>query len=399
MNPIDERDIKTKGTGVTVPLYSGPGTPSVGEMTVADMHTGVHSVGVPVKNGQGDVTKNGAFTIDVVAGSVLIRQTDDKGAILEYVEFDALVNFDLSTSFSGETAIHVYLDYANGATIQFSTTDPDPTHEVQTIQTLAEIHISNDVIIRVDNTKHFVGNHPQEFSILHHEVLGVIVGGMVITEPSALKLAIEAGRFFVDGFNNIDIPAFDTSVADTFTYWYKGLKTGTYSSVGTAVTGVGTAFTTEFEKGDDIWDSGTGEMQRIESITDDDNLVLESAFSIDVGAGEPVIGWAKVTGQTDYDNTQYDDDSGTLQTLGAGKYKKDFIYMSRAGTVDIMYSQGLGNSEQDAIDQLFPTYLPLLLEEHAHAYIIGTWHSIVSAANVTIRDVANRFEKNQGFLG
>jgi hypothetical protein len=53
--------------------------------------------------------------------------------------------------------------------------------------------------------------------------------------------------------------------------------TGTVSSSGTAVTGVGTAFTTELSAGDYI--KANGETQRVDSVTDNTNLVTTTAFA------------------------------------------------------------------------------------------------------------------------
>lgn len=58
-------------------------------------------------------------------------------------------------------------------------------------------------------------------------------------------------------------------------------KTGTASAVGTAVTGVGTSFTTEFAVGDVLWFDTKAEGRRISAITNNTSLTLESAFTVD----------------------------------------------------------------------------------------------------------------------
>jgi len=55
--------------------------------------------------------------------------------------------------------------------------------------------------------------------------------------------------------------------------------TGTITSTGTAVVGVGTAFTTEFEVGDYIQEKGNDQIAKIVAITDDLNMTLDTTFS------------------------------------------------------------------------------------------------------------------------
>ncbi len=64
-------------------------------------------------------------------------------------------------------------------------------------------------------------------------------------------------------------------------------KTGTFSSVGTAITGVGTLFLTEFKVGDVLWSSSNGEGHVIINISSDLNMVTQLGFTVDV-SGEAV---------------------------------------------------------------------------------------------------------------
>ncbi len=59
--------------------------------------------------------------------------------------------------------------------------------------------------------------------------------------------------------------------------------TGTISSTGTAVSGSGTSFSSEFSVGDDI--VANGETRIISTVTDNTNLTVNSAFSSDLTAG------------------------------------------------------------------------------------------------------------------
>lgn len=66
----------------------------------------------------------------------------------------------------------------------------------------------------------------------------------------------------------------------------KVAKTGTITSVGTAVTGIGTLFTTEFQVGDVLWSNSKNEGRGIVTITDANNIVIESAFTTDILVAE-----------------------------------------------------------------------------------------------------------------
>ncbi len=61
-------------------------------------------------------------------------------------------------------------------------------------------------------------------------------------------------------------------------------KTGTFSSVGTAIVGTGTLFTTEFKVGDVLWSSSNNEGQVIVSVLTDTQMVTQLAFTADVAS-------------------------------------------------------------------------------------------------------------------
>lgn len=69
-------------------------------------------------------------------------------------------------------------------------------------------------------------------------------------------------------------------ISAIFEFHDLGTATGTITSVGTAVTGVGTLFTTELSE--DGYIEAGGEQRRIASITDNNNLVLQTAFTTDI---------------------------------------------------------------------------------------------------------------------
>ena len=62
-------------------------------------------------------------------------------------------------------------------------------------------------------------------------------------------------------------------------------KTGTISTVGTAVVGVGTKFITEMPPGSFVVDLNAWELRRVASVSSDTLAYLVNAFSVDISAG------------------------------------------------------------------------------------------------------------------
>lgn len=62
------------------------------------------------------------------------------------------------------------------------------------------------------------------------------------------------------------------------------VKSGTFSSVGTAITGTGTNFTTEFKAGDVLYSTSNNEYQVVVAILNDVQMVIQLAFSVDVAS-------------------------------------------------------------------------------------------------------------------
>lgn len=312
---------------ILMATYSGGGTASVGTMTLHEMQTGVHSKGMALKNGDGGVVINGATAIDIGAGRALIRPTNDKTAILEYLEWGDVEAEELS-GFASDADVHVYLDYAGGSTIKTLASDPDPGGQNQTIIKLAHIHRVGTNVDEIHDIREFVGNHPQEFTELHKDVFGVLVSGQGCAETGTRKLSIGLGKFHVWGYNNHSVTSFDSNVSDTFSYFH-------------------------------------------------------------IDSTEPT-GFLELTGQTQLDNLQYDDGSDALATLGSNKWKKDWIYRDILGDVYVVYSQAQYNSEQAAIDAPEPS-LPPRATAAGHAYALCNWRIVKGDASGTLFDIANRF--------
>jgi len=61
-------------------------------------------------------------------------------------------------------------------------------------------------------------------------------------------------------------------------------KSGTFSSVGTAIIGVGTAFTTEFKVNDVLYSSSNNEAHVVVAVLSDTQMVIQLAFTVDVAS-------------------------------------------------------------------------------------------------------------------
>jgi hypothetical protein len=127
--------------------------------------------------------------------------------------------------------------------------------------------------------------------------------GLMISESGNRHISITAGVIWVELVHRFSIPAFDSSSAGTFTYWYRS----------------------------------TG-------------------------------GWTPVPSQTQINNTNWDDGTGTLNNLTVGHYGVHWVYVVHDGSVHVVYGQGdylLSEAEKATP----PTELPVLLS--AYAILVG----------------------------
>lgn len=69
-------------------------------------------------------------------------------------------------------------------------------------------------------------------------------------------------------------------------------------------------------------------------------------------------GFTKQSAQTQWDNTQYDDGTGTLATLGANKYACQWFYETLGGAISCMYGTATHNSLGAAEEEKPPSNVP-----------------------------------------
>lgn len=151
-----------------------------------------------------------------------------------------------------------------------------------------------------------------------------VASGESVSETGTRNLIITAGVIWGRHFDEHDTPAIDTSGSDTFIAFYRDATPGQY---------------------------------------------------------------VRVTGQTQWNNTQYDDGSGTLATLTNGTYGVHFLMRLVDGKVGLLYGRDEYATQADAEAAEQPTDMPY--EFHStHAVFIAKLVFLKSAASLaTIIDI------------
>jgi len=252
-----------------------------------------------------NITNNDDGTIDISSGSGFIRATDSNVA--------QLLAFDLAGSSSiavtADIQYTVYIEY-NSGTPQFVLSDTTRS-DINTNITLATaFRYSGDTHVHVNDYKKCIINNPAQDTLKRLCLTEPFTQeqGVLLSETGTRNIAISAGTLW-EGLIQFTTPALDTSGSpqDTFVYYYRN-------------------------------------------------------------AGSPVGGYVAVTGQTQIDNTQYDDGTGTLATLSDYRYGVHWVYLATDGVIYVVYGRG-NHVRVDALAEQPPTGLP----EHFanHAFLVG----------------------------
>jgi hypothetical protein len=159
-------------------------------------------------------------------------------------------------------------------------------------------------------------NFDRRVQLFGEEVFPVVKAkGLVPSESGTRGIAVTAGVLWAELVNRFSIDAIDTAAASTFAAWYR---------------------------------NGSG-------------------------------GWTRATGQTQINNTNYDDGSGTLATLTANRYGVHWLYVVHDGNLHAVYGQGdYTLAQADAAGP--PATLPGLLA--AYASLVGKVTVQKSATNL-----------------
>lgn len=266
--------------------------PKIGNPTAIDTLDEVynHMYSAGVTDGA-NLTDNGDGTIGLSSGVAFLRSSASQEAPIYSVEFAAQTPIALTDN----SINYVYLDYNAGS----------PQFVVST--SLSAFNCMDKciayTIVREGTVLHYVdargqnvdANRKHRRKILETENFKWVKGGSILSAVGTRNIAVSAGSFYY-GLNKISHSAFDTSVADTFAYYYR---------------------------------DGLG-------------------------------GWTKTTGNTQINNTQYDDGTGILSTLTNNRYGVFWVYLinNTPSSLAVQFGQGDYQKLADAQASIPPSAPP-----------------------------------------
>lgn len=302
-------------TSLTVPLLT---TLSSTYSTLQDLQNTVNSAG---QLSGGVVTDDTDGTISVSAGTGLIRSTDDHLGDLLFTDWPAESGANVALLNLQQN--YIYIDYNSGTSQVFASTVIPPNEHTKIL--LANIYKDGTTLHINDEVLRTAADHMGHANerLIETQPYARVDGG-VISETGVRNIAVSAGNWW-HGLNNFTTGAFDSSVADTFTYYWLG-----------------------------------------------------------DGAGA----WNKTAGVTQIDNTQYDDGTDVLASLGGiGKYGVHWVYLESDGDVAVIYGTD-AYSLSPANDADAPTSLPPEIE--GHGWLVGK--IIIQHGDATFTSIATVFD-------
>ena len=254
-----------------------------------------------------DMTDAGGGLVDISAGEAIFRNAASRTAPLENLPVPGVVGQALTDNMVN----WVYADYNAGTPQVLVTTNEAIINELDLITlgmvyrtgtAVAFANIDDEIVDAIDRIRQ-----------LFEDVNGNqrVVGSSLISDPtpSSLKVAVTSGTYYL-GLTKINHPAFDTSVADTFTYWHRD--------------GVG--------------------------------------------------GWTSTLIQTDIDNGFFDDGTGVLAALGANRFNNAWVYLQIAdniSSIHVVYGRDNSPNFQGADGANVPGDIPPALVDIG--VFIGRW--------------------------
>lgn len=240
-----------------------------------------------------DLTNNGDGTISLTEGESMLRVSASETAILVTVKVAQTLNIALTDN----SINYVYVNYNAGTpVVQVGTSVNDFNCLDKCI--LYTVTREGTILYWIDaRTQNVDFNRKHRRMLLECEGFRHVIGGCALSATGTLNFAITAGAFYY-GLAKITHSTFDTSVADTFIYYYRD--------------GVG--------------------------------------------------GWSKTTGNTQINNTQYDDGTGVLGTLGNNKFGVHWIYiiLDNPTVLAVQFGQDSYATIADAEAALVPTAPPAI---------------------------------------
>lgn len=179
---------------------------------VQEMNDTFHSAGLISGGG---ITNAGGGSITIATGEGLVRNADSSVAPLYYVSWSALTTSGLTNL----ALNYVCVDWNAGTpAARVQTSPPNST----TCFELGTVYRDGSTLHITEGSRALVGDHA-EVMITRQKNLMYIAreqnGGAIITETGTRNIAITSGTFWI-GLTSITTAAVDTSVSDTFGYYY-----------------------------------------------------------------------------------------------------------------------------------------------------------------------------------
>lgn len=238
--------------------------------TVQDLQNIFHSAGWVSGGG---ITDDADGTITVAAGTGFIRATDT--AVAEILFMDWAAESGANVNLADNDISWVYVEYNTGSPQVVATTTERTDFNTNVL--LAVIQRSGTTLHINNPQKHVVGDHANSMIRRLKETMKFArVSGAVISATGTRNWAITTGDFW-EGLGEFTLAAFDSSGADSFSYWYRQVS-----------------------------DSG----------------------------------WNEVATQSPIHQTNYDDNSGSLATLSNNKYGVHWCYIETDDHAHVVYGQG-----------------------------------------------------------
>jgi hypothetical protein len=249
-----------------------------------------HVITMAGRSWGGQITDNGDGTVAIAAGQGLIKE-DEAGAEdlpTSYLQGQgsrvSVVSWDAVSSLAITADAYNYIYYDGSADVIAATTDFSAISFTRDF-TLGRVYKIGATEIIIRLCGVNLWNYDRRNQLSGDEIFGVVLAsGGVVSETGTRYLQVTAGALWAETVNRFSTTALDTSATDTFRTW---------------------------------WQDGVG-------------------------------GWNDATGNTQVDNLQYDDGSGTLATLTANRYGVHWVYLVHDSSLHLVYGQDdytLGNAE------------------------------------------------------
>jgi hypothetical protein len=217
--------------------------------------------GLSITVGQGVRKPETHFSMSVLFNGATVLQVDDLS--LERGDPDYVVSKLLSANAGYDDGTTVYAKYVEAEVLWNSAYTTAPGSDVRP-------SLGNGKVLALSPTRLY-----SVAELDYNRISGTLVYPDIYGSPSSYFRAADAKA-----------PA---------------ILTGTFSSVGTAVTGVATSFTTDLMAGDYLYDPASKSVRKIQQVDSDTSLVLIEAFAANVVAGTvgSRAGWISVSNAAD----------------------------------------------------------------------------------------------------